>query len=427
MGLFGSSALPLDKGGRPIAVGPSHCFTYRKVRLPQVNARMRRKIVQEELGFGLPFPLHDCVWDFYLQPGSEAFAVVAQRPRWQQLLSRWGPIQGADPEPLCYLRAALQAGVGDALIVDLGASHTTWMALQQGRIEWVRTMMRGGQALTQAISEETRVPLNEAEELKRRRGTELPRVQAFFQELLEEVMLTRPLAQGRILLCGGGSGMPGLRAYLHSQLGVEPEPFPLPPMLSPQEHVSAYGAALSGRWGQSRVQLTSAAAPVSSGAGSLNAWLGVAGVAALAWAGTTELRYQNLLRQQSDVQAQFRGAATQLGFILPAELKTPQQAEKWLVSRQQFRQRVRTRSVPFVVDSLARSAQSLREVGDCQLYSLIYDDGKVTLEGDAGTHLKAQQLRQKLGQIYPDLKQIQVQKSVGERFRFHFEGGVPKP
>ena len=224
--LLGSSALPLDKGGRPSTVAPSHCFTYRKIRLPQANARIRRRIVQEELSFGLPFPLHECVWDFYLQAGSEAFAVVAQQARWQQLSSRWGLVQSVDPEPLCYLRAALQAGVGDALVIDFGASHTTWVALNSGKLEWVRTMMRGGQLLTQQIADESRIPLHEAEELKRRRGTEIPTVQAFLQDLLDEVLLAKPLPFRKVLLCGGGSGMPGLRAYLHSQFGVEPSHYP---------------------------------------------------------------------------------------------------------------------------------------------------------------------------------------------------------
>lgn len=96
--------------------------------------------------------------------------------------------------------------------------------------------------------------LGEAEDLKRRRGTELPEVKAFLAELLEEALLPRPLTQRRVLLCGGGANMPGLRAYLHSQLGIEPEPFPMPPLLSPHEHVSALGAALSARFGQQRMK-----------------------------------------------------------------------------------------------------------------------------------------------------------------------------
>jgi len=423
--LLGSSALPLDKGGRPSTVAPSHCFTYRKIRLPQANARIRRRIVQEELSFGLPFPLHECVWDFYLQAGSEAFAVVAQQARWQQLSSRWGLVQSVDPEPLCYLRAALQAGVGDALVIDFGASHTTWVALNSGKLEWVRTMMRGGQLLTQQIADESRIPLHEAEELKRRRGTEIPTVQAFLQDLLDEVLLAKPLPFRKVLLCGGGSGMPGLRAYLHSQFGVEPEPFPLPALLSHQEHVSAYGAALSGKFGQQRVHLSSKIA-TPSGGGSLNAWLSVLGLSLGLWGLATEVRYQGLIQKQNDVREQFRNSASQLGVVLPPTLKTPQQAEKWLIEQQQFRTRVRTRSVGFVADTLARAAQGLREVGDCQLYTLIFDDGKVTLEGDAGSHLKAQQLRQKWQQTFPDLRQINVQKSVGDRFRFHFESGMPK-
>ena len=425
VGLIGGSVIPLDKGGRPIAVAPSHCFTYRKVRLPQANARACRRIVQEELTFGLPLPLHQCVWDFYRQAGPEAFAVVAQQARWQSLTARWGATQGVDPEPLCYLRAAIYMHVADALIIDFGASHTTWMAISGGKIDWVRTMMRGGQALSQKLADDSRVSLGEAEDLKRRRGTELPEVQAFLSELLEEALLPKPLAHRRVLLCGGGASMPGLRAYLHSQLGVEPEPFPMPALLSPNEHVSALGAALSGRLGQQKLRLENS--PVAgSSEGSLNSWLAVASACLGLWVVGLEIRYQGLSHQRTSLQGQFRKSAAQMGVMLPDTLKTPGQAEKWLAQQQSFRQSVRERSVGAVADGIASAAQGLREVGDCQLYSIVYDEGKLKLEGEAPSNLKAQQLRQKWVQVFPDLVQKPLQPITGGRFRFEFESGMPK-
>lgn len=426
VGLIGGSIIPLEKGGKPIAVAPSHCFTYRKVRLPQANAKARRRIVQEELTFGLPLPLHQCVWDFYLQAGPEAFAVVAQQGRWQSLTSRWGAVQGADPEPLCYLRAATYMQVSDALMVDFGASHTTWMAISGGKIDWVRTMMRGGQALSQKLADESRIPLGEAEDLKRRRGTEMPAIQAFLSELLEEAMLPKPLAHRRVLLCGGGASLPGLRAFLHTQLGVEPESFPMPALLSPNEHVSALGAALSGRFGQQRLHLENSSVIASSGEGSVNAWIAIAGACLGLWVAGLEIRYQGLVRQNQSLRGQFRKSASQMGVKLPETVTTPGQAEKWLAQQQKYRQGVRTRSVGFVTDGISKAAQALREVGECQLYSIVYDEGKLTLEGEAPSNLKAQQLRQKWGQVFPDLKQVKLQPGTGGRFRFEFEGGLPK-
>ncbi len=418
------SPTPLDKGGKGIAVAPSHCFTYRKIRLPAASSKIHHRIVQEELTFGLPFPLHQCSWDYYKQSGPEAFAVVAQLSRWQGLRARWGVVAGVDPEPLCYLRVALKMGIPDALIVDFGASHTTWVSLIGGRIEWVRTMMRGGQAMSQALADDSRIPLAEAEELKRRRGTELPQVQSFLSELLEEALIAKPLAQRRVLLCGGGSSLPGLRAFLHTQLGVEPEPFPLPPLLSPHEHVSAYGAALAGVLGQQRLQFQSGKAPVREG--TPNQWLAMGATAAALWLASTELRYQGVVQQQRDLRTQFRKAAADMGVTLPPGLKTSLEAQKWLDEQTRFRESVRRRSVGFVADSLGRAAQGLREVGDCQLYSLTFDDGKVGLEGEASSQLKVQQLRQKWQQVFSDFKQIKVQKTAGTSFRFEFEGGLPK-
>lgn len=425
LGLIGGSAIPLDKGGRPVAVAPSHCFTYRKVRLPQANAKACRRIVQEELTFGLPLPLHQCVWDFYLQPGPEAFAVVAQLNRWQELTAGWGAVQGADPEPLCYLRVALHMNVSDALIVDFGASHTTWVSVVGGKIDWVRTMMRGGKGLSQILADESRVSLAEAEELKRRRGTELPEVKAFLGELLDEALLPRPLNQRRVLLCGGGSNMPGLRAFLHSQLGVEPEPFPMPPLLSPNEHVSALGAALSARFGQQRLSLQSSV-PSAATESNLNNWLAVGGACLALWIVGLEIRYQGLSQQQARLRGQFRKSALALGVALPPTLDSPAQAEKWLAQQQTYRQEVRAHSVATVSDGIARAAQALRDIGDCSLYSITYDEGKLNLEGDAPSNLKAQQLRQKWSQVFPELQQKKLQPGVGGRFRFEFQGGLPK-
>lgn len=425
LGLIGGSVIPLDKGGRPVAVAPSHCFTYRKVRLPQAGAKACRRIVQEELTFGLPLPLHQCVWDYYMQPGPEAFAVVAQLNKWQELTGRWGAIQGADPEPLCYLRVALHMHISDALIVDFGASHTTWVSIAGGKIDWVRTMMRGGQAMSQYLADQARVGLGEAEDLKRRRGTELPEVKAFLAELLEEALLPRPLTQRRVLLCGGGANMPGLRAYLHSQLGIEPEPFPMPPLLSPHEHVSALGAALSARFGQQRMSLQSST-PVSSES-SLNSWLAVAFACLGLWIVGLEIRYQGLTQEQAGLRGQFRKSAAAMGVNLPPNLDNPTQAEKWLAQQQTYRQGVRAHSVATVADGIALAAQALRDIGDCSLYSITFDEGKLLLEGEAPNNLKAQQLRQKWSQVFPELQQKKLQPGVGGRFRFEFQGGLPKP
>lgn len=425
LGLIGGSVIPLDKGGRPVAVAPSHCFTYRKVRLPpQPSARDCQRIVQQELTFGLPLPLHQCVWDYYLQAGPEAFAVVAQRSRWLELASRWGAVQGADPEPLCYLRVALHMHIADALVVDFGASHTTWVSIVAGKIDWVRTMMRGGQTMTQQLADQSRISVGEAEDLKRRRGTELPEIKAFLNELLEEALLPKPLTQRRVLLCGGGANLPGLRAFLHSQLGIEPEPFPMPPLLSPNEHVSALGAALSARFGQQRLSLESST-PVSS-EGKLNSWLAV-GFAALAlWIAGLEIRHRGLSQEQSHLRLQFRQSAAAMGVKLPDSLNNPNQAEKWLAQQETFRQKVRSHSVATVTDGISKAAQGLREIQDCSLYSITFDETKLTLEGDAPSNLKAQQLRQKWSQIFPNLQQKKFQPGVGGRFRFEFEGELPK-
>ncbi|MEW6284344.1 MAG: pilus assembly protein PilM, partial [Candidatus Eremiobacterota bacterium] len=220
---------------RSTASVPSDLCTFRRVPLPPAGREVRRRVLREELSFSLPFSLDEAAWDWTDQ-GGQAWVVVAPLERLGRLRREVGDTASLDAEPLTYLRAALAAGVESALVIDLGASRTTFCGIQDGHLEWVRVMMRGGINLTAQIASRTGMTHPDAERRKCERGMELSECRQMLDEMLEEAFLPSPLPYQKVLLCGGGARMPGLTVHLGEKLGVQPELFPLPDSLSPYSH-----------------------------------------------------------------------------------------------------------------------------------------------------------------------------------------------
>ena len=221
--------------------------TFRRLFLPRASKSVRQQIITEELSYSLPFPLTEAHYGA-VEMGEEAWVTVASDSVVRPIRVHY-PKAKLEAEPLCYLRAAKAAGVQQALVVDFGATKTVFCGVENGQVGTVRVLLRGGEALTEEISRESGLSREEAELRKREDGTENATVRRFFHELVEEALLPSPMPYRRVLLCGGGSATQGLLRLLSQIWGndVDVEPFPLPGMLLPTDHVVAYGAALAGR------------------------------------------------------------------------------------------------------------------------------------------------------------------------------------
>jgi hypothetical protein len=405
-----------------VANVPSDGLTFRRLTLPPAGREVRSRVVREELAFSLPFPLEEAVWD-YTADQQDALVVVARRDRIRSLRSQVGDRVDLDAEPLAYLRAALAAGVRSALVMDWGASKTTFCAIEDGRLEWIRVLLRGGLALTAHLAARRGLEPAAAEELKAREGTRLPEVQQWLEELLAEAFLPEPLPYERLLVCGGGAAMPGLLELLEARLGRRPEPFPVPEPLSPYRDVAAYGAALAARPGLPRVHLrepeTREAA--ASGRPAYIFWLAL--LLALA-AVDLELQGSDLERRYT---ARRQMLAASLQTVAPdlASLP-PEEAVPRLRERLQAARQAQLRSPSTFLATLAAMAAPLRQVPGAELRAVIQDGDKITLEGRSANPADAEKVRQALAPLFADLELTNTRPVAG-RTVFTLEGKLRQP
>lgn len=431
MGMFWGAPMVGEGGGRQTAVVPADVLTYRKVPLPPASRAVCRRVVQEELAYSLPFPIEHSSWDFSGRAGSQALVVVAPQERLSGIQRLAGNGTTLDAEPLAYLRAAIFCGVHNALIIDLGATKTTLCAVVEQQIEWVRVMMRGGRQVTSRLAEENGITQEQAEDLKRKKGCELGVCQNFVAELLEEAMINKTTNFEQVLLCGGGAAMSGLKAFLSLRLGIEPQTFPLPPPLSPYQHVSAFGAALAERPGQPRVRLV-VGITESPTIGGVDPWifLGVAwAIALLLGIFDIETRMGTLRRRQAQAKIELvqtlqpwvpgieKERDTLTGAAMVDKLKASVEARK--TQRQQ--------SIRFIADTFARIATALRENPKAEVRNFAYEEGKVTISGEVSSPQQAEAFRERLSKIFPDLQPTSTRAGTSGRYNYQFEGRMPSP
>jgi general secretion pathway protein L len=236
----------------------------RVLQLPFTDRRKIEAVVPFEVEEQIPYNLDEVVLDHQVVSGrdgaSDVLVAAMRKPDFARLLEAL-KAQGIDPKVMCldtlpflYLsQQVLTQEPGPYAIVDLGHVHTSVSILAGGGLQYVRTISRGGRAVTEALSREFRVEPAEAEEVKHRHGgwavgeTEIlgpegARVQAAVDSALRPLVLAlrqtfqaftaqRQARVARIFLCGGTSRLRGIEALLAANLGVEVQP--LQPLRGP--------------------------------------------------------------------------------------------------------------------------------------------------------------------------------------------------
>ncbi len=407
-----------DPPARANASVPSDLCTFRRLSVPPAGREVRRRVLREELSFSLPFPLEEAAWD-WTEQGGQAWVVVAPLDRLERLRRDVGDQASLDAEPLTYLRAALAAGVQSALVIDLGASRTTFCGIQDGQLEWVRVLMRGGISLTALLASKRNLTHTDAEKQKRERGLELAECRQMVDELLEEAFLPAPLPYEHVLLCGGGAAMAGLNSLLKAKLGVEPQLFPLPDSLSPYEHVPAYGAALAVRPNQPRVRLqeprvSARSSPVTLG----RAWIAACVLLALLVA-DLETRHRLLLGQRTQARQAFATTMRGLG-------TNPKDNPEQQITQLQARLTTARKDRQLSPEALAEVVASLKEPLGSQalLRRIQLDSGKFQLEGQADSIQAADEVRQNLSKVFEAVEMPRTENLSSGKVRFMIEGKV---
>ena len=249
---------------RVVVSVPAHLISIRTLTLPFSDPRRLEKVVPFELESLLPYPIEEVVVDYQVTGavGGKTSLLVAAIPR--DLLKNYLEHlaeAGIDPETvdldgmaLIDLARNLPAGEtgfgpdenGMTAVLDMGASKTVVCLMHHGQVHSIRTVLLGGQNLTEALQNRHGISFEEAEDLKSQAGLMDEDVESLHQRGISETLRRTldPLlgelgrifhayqADGAIgpteggkavtgfLLCGGGSKLKGLESYLASELGI---------------------------------------------------------------------------------------------------------------------------------------------------------------------------------------------------------------
>ncbi len=133
------------------------------------------------------------------------------------------------------LRAVLEPTAEPIMIMDVGAASTKLYVVERGNIENSHTINRGSQDITSTISRSLRIPIKEAEIVKRTKGLAfredkelggaifltLDHIFAETAKVIRNYNSKSSQALNKIILVGGGSSMKGFAEAASANLQVE--------------------------------------------------------------------------------------------------------------------------------------------------------------------------------------------------------------
>ncbi len=136
----------------------------------------------------------------------------------------------------------------NAIFIDIGGGTTDIAVVRNGGLEGTKMFAFGGRAFTKKLAQELRINFEEAEELKinyaeGKLGADVSsKIEQILQsdcsvwlsgvELSLSEFANSDVLPSKILLCGGGSGLPGIKKALVSTEWTRSLPFAKPPVVS---------------------------------------------------------------------------------------------------------------------------------------------------------------------------------------------------
>jgi type IV pilus assembly protein PilM len=242
---------------RQVVIGVSHPqVVVRSMRMPRLPADQFASALPYQAKDVIALPIEDALLDFQpLDDGSDGHEVeglLVAAPR-QPIVGVVRAVEaaglvvsGVDLASFAAMRAVGGIGFQAEAVIDMGAQFTNVVIHLEGVPRIVRTLPRGGQQLTDRLAERMGLTPGEAELLKRDVGLIGPNAEVC--GILSEGI--RPLTADirasiqyfssanttvtlrRLTLTGGAAELPGLRAMLSDELGLETE------SVSPMQYVA---------------------------------------------------------------------------------------------------------------------------------------------------------------------------------------------
>ncbi len=210
------------KRGREIHLIPSHLSLVKKgvseIKDPYLLKRSLSIEIEEKFG--------EVLWDVKLV-GDEYCLVVAKD------FSVPESAYALDSEIFALARVLKALSVDSGAVLDIGRRKTTYVEVVEGRLEFYRVVLKGGDHITRRVAQEKGLDYESAERIKIEKGLEEEAVKEALEEILKNI--GREVGAVPTLLSGGGSRLRGLE-----------ELFPkiLRQSYVSQEEIPAFGASL---------------------------------------------------------------------------------------------------------------------------------------------------------------------------------------
>jgi type IV pilus assembly protein PilM len=226
---------------------PAHTTFVRNLPLPFRDPRKIRDVLKFELEPHIPSAVEDVIVDFCKirdteAGGCEVLAVAVPKAVMAEHL-RVLELAGLSPEIVDweifgelngYLAWRRHPNAVPVALINLGASKTTIAIVQEGRLQFARSVARGGNLLTESIRQRATLTTAQAEALKlserdRDRAQIAEPIEAFLTQLAKEIEHTllaysaRAEGQAEIqefVLLGGGAALPEALAFFSEHHGV---------------------------------------------------------------------------------------------------------------------------------------------------------------------------------------------------------------
>ena len=223
---------------------------------PNVKESELATIIPNEARKYIPVSLTEVSLDWYVVPQKQTYAeeqnagdvapktevvVVAVRnetlAQYRDISQKAGiDTRGNEIEIFSAIRAVFHREISPTLVIDYGAGTTKVSIVEYGVVRAYHVINRGSAFITESIARTMTIDFDKAEELKRSVGMNAvagqekvaESVAANTQYIINEIQTVllqyervSQKAVTRIILCGGGSSMPGFLEKMVESFGVE--------------------------------------------------------------------------------------------------------------------------------------------------------------------------------------------------------------
>ena len=154
----------------------------RYIKLPRVAQRKVTQVIRYEVQQQIPFSIDEVFWDYQLCSSGElteleARIVAVKKDIVHNLVAILEKnrlqLNSLDATPFALYNSLafndLTGKDGAGIVLDIGGETTNILILGEGRV-WTRSIPIAGSNITDALSEELKVPAEEAEAIKRKEG-----------------------------------------------------------------------------------------------------------------------------------------------------------------------------------------------------------------------------------------------------------------